>query len=362
MQAMKAKSRASGRSGGKKPSPKRALAPQGKPAAERRAAAKALPREVPLTGKGKGAPRPRKRGSQNPPDAGKRKLSFFGIIREYWKLTRFEHALMLAVAVLISEIIVLGGLPPLETLFILTLIVPVFSEMGSFALNDFLDVEADRINKVKGRPLVEGTIKKESAFTLSMSSFAISIVAAFFINLPAFIIALFYNLLAIFYNTKLKDLPLVGNAFIATTMAIPFVFGAYAYSPSPSAAIFAIALLGFVSGFAREILKSAEDMEGDLRARGSKTLPLVIGREKSITVSGMLFLLFVPLTVAPFMMGLSLGIASGALLFIADIPILAIAFSLFYRRENEYLAKARKFSLGALFCGLLSLMLASMGF
>jgi geranylgeranylglycerol-phosphate geranylgeranyltransferase len=308
------------------------------------------------------SPKKGAQASPNPPSAAKSQLSISGLLGEYWKLTRFEHALMLAVAVIIAEIIVLGGIPPLETLFLLTLIVPVFSEMGSFALNDYMDVEADRINKIKGRPLVDGTIKKQSAFTLSMLSFAISIVASFFINLPSLIIAVFYNILAILYNTKLKDLPLAGNAFIATTMAIPFIFGAYAYSATPSAAILAIALLGFVSGLAREILKSAEDMEGDSKARGSKTLPLIIGREQSITVSGMLFLLFVPLTVAPFLMELSLGIASGALLFLADISILAIAFFLFYKREGAFLSKARKYSLAALFCGLLSLMLASLGF
>ncbi len=301
-----------------------------------------------------------KKKGKRPASAAK-KLSIFQIFGEYWKLVRFEHAIMLAVAVVIAEIIVLGTFPPTETLFFLTLLVPVFSEMGSFALNDYLDVEADRINKVKGRPLVEGTIKKENAFSLSMFSFSISIVASFFINLPAFIISLFYNLLAILYNTKLKDLPLAGNIFIATTMGIPFIFGAYAYSASPSPAILAIALLGFVSGLAREILKSVEDMKGDLKARGSKTLPHLIGREESITVSGILFIFFVPLTVFPFMVGLELGLISGTLLFLADISILIIAFSLFYKRKSEFLAKARKYSLGALFCGLLSLMVASIG-
>lgn len=292
---------------------------------------------------------------------GEKKSSFFGMLGEYWKLFRFEHAVMLAVAVIIAEVIVLGAFPPLETLFFLTLIVPVFSGMGSFALNDYLDVEADRINRVKNRPLVEGTIEKETAAELSISCFAISIAAAFFINPPAFAIALAYNVLAILYNTKLKDLPLAGNAFIATTMGIPFIFGAYAYSASPSVAVLAIALLGFVSGLAREILKSVEDMEGDLKARGSRTLPILVGKGKSVTVSAILFIFFVPLTIIPFISGLELKILSGIFLFLADIAILAIAFQLFCKKDGEFLSKARKHSLAALFCGLLSLMLASLG-
>ena len=61
-------------------------------------------------------------------------------LKEFLKLTRFEHAIMLALAVLLSEIIVLGYFPLFSLIIILSLLVPIFSEMGSFALNDYLDI------------------------------------------------------------------------------------------------------------------------------------------------------------------------------------------------------------------------------
>jgi len=287
---------------------------------------------------------------------------FISLLRDYYNLFRFEHAIMLAVAVLIAEVITLGWIPPLETVFFLSMLVPIFAEMGSFGLNDYLDVEADRINGMLERPLVKGTIAPNIALYLSAICFAISIAAGFLINETAFLIALFFNLFAIAYNWKLKDLPLVGNIFIATTMAIPFIFGGYVYSESPPPVIWDIALLGFIAGLAREIVKSVEDMKGDVEARKSKTLPVLIGKGPSLFVASMLFLLFIPLTIVPFMGDLALGFASGFFLFIADLSILILSLYLLYTRADKSFSMTRRYSLAALFCGLLALLLASVGF
>jgi len=295
-------------------------------------------------------------------DKGARSQGFGSILGDYYKLFRFEHAIMLAVAVLIAEVIALGEFPPLELIFVLSMVVPIFSEMGSFGLNDYLDVEADRINGMLERPLVKGSIAPKTALYVSSACFAISLIAGFLINEIAFLIAIIFNLLAICYNLWLKDLPIVGNLFIAATMAIPFVFGGYVYTDSPPAVIWDIALLGFVAGFAREIVKSVEDIEGDVKARGSKTLPVLIGKGPSLFAASLLFLLFIPLTVVPFMTELQLGFASGFFLFISDISILILALYLIYSRRQKALELVRKYSLGALFCGLLALLLASLGF
>jgi len=287
---------------------------------------------------------------------------FISILRDYYKLFRFEHAIMLAVAVLIAEIITLGWIPPMETIFFLSMLVPIFAEMGSFSLNDYLDVETDRINGRLERPLVKGTIAPRTALYLSAICFAISLIAGFLINEAAFIITIFFVVFAIAYNWKLKDLPLVGNVFIATTMAIPFIFGGYVYSASPPTVIWDIALLGFIAGLAREIVKSVEDMKGDIKARKSKTLPVLVGRGPSLFIASMLFLLFIPLTVVPFMGELALGFASGFFLFIADLSILILSLYLLYARRDKTFSIVRKYSLGAFFCGLMALLLASMGF
>lgn len=278
------------------------------------------------------------------------------MIGELAKLTRFEHAIMLALAVLVAEIIVLGTLPPLEHFIILSLLVPVFSEMGSFALNDYLDIETDRLNKKTDRPLVRGTISPAFALYFSIASLALSTAMAYFINTAAFIIALLFNIAAVLYNWRLKDLPLVGNIYIALTMAIPFIFGNYVVSGelSPIAAV--LALLGFIAGLAREIVKSVQDMEGDTKARGSRTLPVMIGERPSLIAAVILYLLFIPLTAAPFALGLQLSIIPALLIAAADMLIAFVCYKI-VKRDYGF---ARNASLAAFFIGMLGILAASL--
>jgi len=283
-----------------------------------------------------------------------------GFLKELFLLTRFEHALMLAIAVLIGEAIIVGGLPPLSLVIVLSLLVPVFAEMGSFALNDYLDIETDKQNKKTDRPLVRGTISPSFALWFSIASLLVSIILAFFINTAAFAIAIAFNLLAVLYNWKLKDLPLIGNLYIALTMAIPFIFGNFVVSDTLLGISIILASLGFVSGLAREITKSVQDMEGDMKARRSKTLPVIIGAQNSLLAAAILYGIFVCLTILPFQMGLKMTMLSSALVIFADAAIIHIVYLLlFSNKDPAMLKKARNISLIALFIGLLGLLVSS---
>ncbi len=275
-------------------------------------------------------------------------------LRELWKLTRFEHALMLAFGVLIAETVVLGRLPDASAAIILSLLVPIFSEMGSFALNDYFDIETDRLNGKKDRPLVKGTISPGFALWFSVASIAISVAISIAINFFAFAIALVFNLAAVAYNWRLKDLPLVGNMYIALTMAIPFLFGNFVVSESLSSSAIVLAALGFVAGLAREIIKSVQDVEGDKEARGSRTLPVIIGKDASSLVAVALYLLFLPLTAAPFALGLAAAPVPLALVAIADILIIAICYKVL-KKDYRF---ARNASLAAFFVGMLGILSA----
>ena len=279
-------------------------------------------------------------------------------VKELFLLTRFEHALMLALAVLIGETIVLGAFPPIDRILALSLLVPIFSEMGSFSLNDYLDIETDRLNKRMDRPLVRGTITKGFALWFSILCLAASVIFAFFINANAFLIALIFGALAVAYDWKLKDLPLVGNVYIGFTMAIPFIFGNFVYSGVLLPIALALSALGFVAGLAREIIKSVQDMEGDREARGSKTIPIVIGKGPSLAVASVLYLLFIPLSALPFIMDLPQKMPALALVAIADALILGIALRIITQGEKAA-GFAKSASLIAFFIGLIGLLVAA---
>lgn len=277
------------------------------------------------------------------------------MLKDFAKLTRFEHALMLAFAVVIAETVVLGALPPLELVIIISVLVPIFSEMGSFALNDYFDIETDRLNKKKG-PLVTGAIKPQTAMSFAIASLVISTILAYMINNLAFMIVFAFNVFAILYNWKLKDLPLLGNVFIGLTMAVPFIFGNYVVSSELSILTIVLAALGFVAGVAREIIKSVQDMEGDVKARGSKTIPVVIGKKPATYLAVILYLIFIPLTILPFINGLGTNIISTFLVAFADTMIISIC----YKSLKENYKFARNASLIAFFVGMLGILIAAL--
>jgi 4-hydroxybenzoate polyprenyltransferase len=276
-------------------------------------------------------------------------------LKELYKLTRFEHAIMLSFAVFLSEIIVLGHVPQFSLIILFSLLVPAFSEMGSFSLNDYFDVETDRLNKKNDRPLVTGTISLNFALYFSLACHLISIILAFFINMNSFLISLVFNFLAVLYNYKLKDLPLIGNIYIALTMGIPFIFGALAISDSVSTLAISLFLLGFVAGLAREIIKSAQDMEGDKKARNSQTLPILIGKQKSIAIACLLYLAFIFLSIIPFQLGISVNLISLSLVGFSDVLIIYIIYLLLTNPDSSY-KLARNLSLVSFLIGMVGIL------
>ena len=68
----------------------------------------------------------------------------------------------------------------------------------------------------------------------------------------------------------MKKVKLVGNFYIAYVMAIPFIFGGvsvlqtntYFFQINPI--IYVIALIAFLTGSGREIMKDVQDFEGDV--------------------------------------------------------------------------------------------------
>jgi geranylgeranylglycerol-phosphate geranylgeranyltransferase len=278
---------------------------------------------------------------------------------EFLKLTRFEHAILLALAVLVGETVTLGALPTISTIIILSLLVPIFSEMGAFSMNDYFDIETDKINDKK-TPLVTGTISPKFAIYFSILAFIISTGLAFFINFSVFLIALIFNFLAIVYNVKLKDLPLWGNLYTGTTMAVPFIFGNLVVHPQWLLPVpLALAILAFIAGVAREIVKSVQDIKGDVKARRSRTLPVVMGERASITIASILYLLFIPLSFAPFYFGLNPNIYSLFLITVADGILLGIVAALLANPSQNIYRTARKATLVIFFIGMIAILWAS---
>lgn len=304
-------------------------------------------------------------------------------IRAWLKLVRIEHALMSAVAVLISMLLVsvlsengafcpscaprvcdcvVGlSIPILSLPF--ALFVPFFINLAAFALNDYWDIEADKKNWRKERPLVSGALKPAAAVWTAILGYLIGITAGWLINPVCGIIATLFALASIAYNRWLKDLPLLGNLYIAASMAIAFPFGVAVFGPGNllPGPILWLTLGAFLAGFARELVKSVQDMEGDKAARNSRHLPILIGARPTLVLAGLLSVGFCAslfmLASSPY---LKWNVLELGFLAISGLAYLTIAFELLVGMPNaEAIERLRKTTLYALGLALLAMALAA---
>ncbi len=214
------------------------------------------------------------------------------------RLTRFEHSILLIVAVIAAQLIS-GGLPQ-PGILLLSMITPVFVSAGAFAINDYFDIAVDRANK-KLRPLVSGDITPGGALRITGACMAIGIASSLLINQYCAVIAIIFAALSILYSYRLKDLPLIGNAYVAFSMAIPFIFGNYVVSNTANYAILVIFALIFISGTAREIDGAIRDYAGDSRMRNARTLPRVIGIRASAYFAFALYIIAIAISIYIFL-------------------------------------------------------------
>ena len=284
-----------------------------------------------------------------------------------WELMRLGHGVMLFLGILIGSVIALEGLSlPSWDKFILTFFTALFLEASTFALNDYFDLDIDIVNKRNDRPLVRGDLMPKTALILFGFFFPLGIICSYFVNFACFIIALITALFAILYDSHMKKIKFLGNFYIAYVMAIPFVFGGVAvieentftFAIDPS--IFIIALIAFLAGSGREIMKDIQDYEGD-KKKGTRSFPKYIGKRKSSIIAGLFYVLAVCLSFIPFLIQTyTLYYKNYVYLFlvlICDIILLIIALDLIFKKE-PHLKLFRKISLFSIFIGLLAFLIS----
>jgi geranylgeranylglycerol-phosphate geranylgeranyltransferase len=198
-------------------------------------------------------------------------------IAEYMRLLRLWNGAIAALGLLLGIAVAIGleGMQQsLVELLLGVVIVILFVGAGN-SLNDFFDVETDRIAH-PSRPLPKGTIPKNIALYSAGVMFAVSIALSFFLNLMSFVIVILAVLAMVGYELKLKSSGLAGNVMIALLVIGLFEFSGATVGHLEQTLI--LALLAGLATLGREIVKDIEDMEGDVSRR---TLPKAIGAKKA---------------------------------------------------------------------------------
>src|SRR5659263_641381 len=222
----------------------------------------------------------------------------------YLELMRYKNCAMAGLAAIIGAAIAYTAAPG-DLLWMGLIFITVFFITGAGnAINDYFDAGIDAVNR-PDRPIPSGRITGNLAFRFSIVLFATGIIISYFIgsNHIPFFIAAFNSFLLYFYASYLKRKILVGNLSVSYLTGSTLLFGGAAYGGKGVQVTVILFFLSMLATFAREIVKTIEDTEGD-RLDGASTLPIRIGETKAAYVACAFGLLAVFLSPLPYFMGL----------------------------------------------------------
>ncbi|MFX1425901.1 MAG: geranylgeranylglycerol-phosphate geranylgeranyltransferase [Promethearchaeota archaeon] len=162
-------------------------------------------------------------------------------------------------------------------------------------INDYYDVEIDRINRPE-RPIPRGSITLKQAkiiwIIIALIGLVIAILHGLLFNKGYLniIIAVFMVFIGWLYAAWGKKSGFIGNIIVSVSFSIGLVYGAILNNSNVPFYIYFFFLTSFFLLLSREIIKGCEDIEGDEK-EGVKTLAIRIGIKISTKIS-MIFAIF----------------------------------------------------------------------
>ncbi len=229
-------------------------------------------------------------------------------IKPFFKLVRWTNLLIIAAMMclvyyfLMAPLFAIGiaGVLPPSPSFLLLVISLIFIVAGGYVINDYYDVEIDKINKPEKLIVGKGFCDKEVKFFYNVLSFIglLAGLASSVISLKSNFYILFAILLLLVcvlhsYSSTYKKKFLIGNIIVSLSVAfavfLPFLFeilyvsnNALLLSVSKDVLVNNLPFVLIYTAFAflitllREIVKDAEDAKGD-SVTNCRTLPIVCG-------------------------------------------------------------------------------------
>lgn len=215
------------------------------------------------------------------------------------RLARPANCLIGGLSILIAALIT-GPVPAAKVLPVaLAVLSGMLITAGANAINDWYDIEIDRINR-PDRVLPQGHLTPRVALAFAIFSFVCGIFFSIFIHCSAIVIATASIVILIAYSAYLKRTVLWGNATVSLITALAFIYGASAAGPWQDGLIPAV--FAFLFHFGREILKDIEDIAGD-SAVSAVTLPIKYGTKPALVAMTVIYSVLVVVTFLPYLSG-----------------------------------------------------------
>ncbi len=222
---------------------------------------------------------------------------FRGLVR----LFRFELPLAAGLCAVLGQVLALGAAPSMRVAA-LGFVAIFCTSATALILNDYLDLETDRIN-APHRPIPSGEVRPRDALFLSMAVALAGLLASAALGRVALLTAAIIWVIGVLYNWRFKRTGLAGNVMVAVSVGMTFIFGGITVGQPMSVYAWWFGAIAFLMDLGEEIAADAMDVEGD-RLIGSASLAILHGRAFALRVSAVSFGVLVLVSVAPFVLGL----------------------------------------------------------
>jgi len=216
------------------------------------------------------------------------------------RLFRFELPFTAGVCVILGELLGLGKFPTIKEIILGFFSVFLISAT-TLILNDYFDIESDKIN-APGRPLPAGLVTKQDVVLLSCAVTVLGFIASYMVSFKALLVVILVWAVGFLYNWRFKKTGFWGNLMVSFSVGMTFIFGGIAVDRPFEKAVWFFGIMAFLINLGEEIAADAMDIEGDRQA-GSRSLPVLLGRESALKTSGTIFLLVTVISFLPFVFG-----------------------------------------------------------
>ena len=251
-------------------------------------------------------------------------MTIINKIKGFYQLFRLELPFAAGICVIAGELIAKGSSIYIHEL-LMGFFVGFFISSSALILNDYFDIESDKINSPT-RPLPSGKVKPTEVILLTIITTSIGLIIALLISIIAFIIGIVFWIIGFLYNWKFKETGLLGNIMVSSSVAITFIFGGIAVGQPWNKIVWFFGLFVFFIDLGEEIASGAMDEKGD-KKRNSKSIAITKGKDYAIRISSSLFILVILISFIPYILQW-LGITYLIMIAIMDTIIIFSTFKL----------------------------------
>ena len=236
----------------------------------------------------------------------------------FLKLIRYKNLLMVLLTMVLTKYALIESFVERSYLsnfqFSILALSIILITAGGYIVNDVFDIESDKINKPK-KVFVGEFISVNRAWKLylliSFIGLLLGTYLSFILGYKHYSFIFVITIISLFFYSKfLKHKILIGNLLVSILVSL-VIYTLYlfdfkiipeyllTFEEHTSSTLFlnvwfAIIIYMFFSFFTtliREIIKDLEDINGDF-AQNSKTLPIVLGRKRTISLIKFVFVVF----------------------------------------------------------------------